>query len=850
MIRRTPRQILLAVSIAVLLPATILAQPGKSPTKSRKASVDLLAAVDAVTPGEPLELGVRFKIQDHWHIYWHNSGESGMPPRLKWTLPDGFRAGKVRFPVPKKHSDAGGFITTNVLEGEPVLLITFDTPGTISDSEVTIAAKIPYLVCDATCLREEATVSVTLPVRASGAKPANVDVFKTARAKFPKPSSKYLTVKTSVAKGALEPGKTFELDVTVAVRKGYHIQSNKPTNKTLFGCNLFMERIPDAYWDETIYPKPQVRKDKVFGTLSEYAGTFNIRVKGEIDSEATGPYPIDGVFVFQACDEHGHCFPPESIALASPRGSTSANQQPNAVAKTDAPNIENPNPTERQHSQPHHGSLTPDHNEPAAAAVQDSAPPAPDVPSPEKEAYNGVASSFLGLLGLAFLGGLILNVMPCVLPVISIKILGFVQQAGESRGRVFRLGLAFASGMVLSFWALAGVIIAIKAGGNQMGWGFQFQSPRFVIGMVALMFVFGLSLLGVFTITLPGGTVTKLAAAEEREGYLGAFMKGVLGTILATPCTAPFLGPALGVAFQSSSSELFLIFTAVGFGMSSPFVLLTAFPAWLKFLPRPGVWMETFKQVMGFLLLGTVLWLMNTLGTQIGASGVLWTGGFLLCLGMACWLLGQQTPSTPVGKRLAVWAAALGLSVFGWWGSFERDLTIEDHVATVRAAQTCPCEDDIPKIPRTAWDHNIPWQHWSKGWPESLAAQGYTVYVDYTATWCATCLANKKATLESEAVRQEMRDQCVIPVKADFTLQDPDILSDLMKYKRSGVPLNVIYPAGRPDEPIIMPEQLVGRSELVLDRLAEAGPSFTCSNTTTSAPNNAALTRATTAGSE
>lgn len=808
----------------LLLPAPLFAQSGAGAPGGRRARVDLLSSAEAVSPGEPLELGVRFKIADHWHIYWHNSGDSGMPPQLSWTLPDGFRVGEPTFPVPKRYSDAGGFITTNVLAGEPVLLVTLDTPADIADKEVTIAGKVQYLVCHETCLREEETVSLTLAVRSGDVARVNEDVFKAARAKLPKPSSKYVTLKASVTEGSLEPGKTFQLGVAVNVRKGFHIQSNKPTNEALFGCDLFVKKIPDVYWEETTFPTPKIRKDQAFGTLSEFAGVFTINVTGEVDGEATGPYPIGGVFVFQACDDKGHCFPPEAVDFAVPDSSARAD----VVGSVDAPTSDTSPPVE---TAPVAANTTP--GEPAVDTAVKTGTVAPTTDS---AAFNGVASTFLGLLGLAFLGGLILNVMPCVLPVISIKILGFVQQAGESRGRVFRLGLAFAAGMVISFWVLAGVIIALKTTGSKLGWGFQFQSPRFVIGMVALMFVFGLSLLGVFSITLPGATVTKLAAAEEREGYLGAFMKGVLGTVLATPCTAPFLGPALGVAFQSSHTELFLIFTAVGFGMSSPFVLLTAFPAWLKFIPRPGAWMESFKQVMGFLLLGTVLWLMNTLGAQIGVSGIVWTGSFLLCLGVACWILGQQTPSTPVGKRLLAWAAALGLTVFGWWGSFERDVTIEEHMAAVLASRVCPCDVDVPDIPRTAWDKKIPWQNWSKGRPEALAAQGYTVYVDYTATWCATCLANKKATLETEAVRLEMRDQCVIPVKADFTLEDPDILNDLTKFHRSGVPLNVIYPAGRPDEPIIMPEQLVGRGALVLDRLAEAGPSFSCSSVTTALP--------------
>jgi len=247
--------------------------------------------------------------------------------------------------------------------------------------------------------------------------------------------------------------------------------------------------------------------------------------------------------------------------------------------------------------------------------------------------------------------------------------------------------------------------------------------------------------------------------------------------------------------------------------------------------------MEQFKHLMGFLLMGTVVWLMFTLGAQIGVGGLAWTGSFLVFLGLSCWILGLQTPLTPVPRRLLAWAAALVLAVGGWWFSFERDFGLQHMVDEVRLAKVCPCAEDIPQLAAESWDQKIPWQHWPKGRPEFLAANGYTVYVDYTAVWCATCQANKAATLESRLVREQMRDQCVIPLKADFTLEDPDILADLHKFGRSGVPLNVIFPAGKPDDPIVMPEQLVGRAALVMDKLAEAGPTMDCTRMTSGTAN-------------
>lgn len=770
--------------------------------KTPKARVELIPAADSLAAGVPVDVAIRFTIDEKWHIYWQNSGDSGQPPRVEWSLPDGFVASDIQFPVPKRYVEAGG-IATNILEGTPALLLTLTVPASLPATKAKLAAKVKYLVCEKICLQESADVAVELPVRASAGdvKPANEAVFETARKKLPKNSSEYVTVTASADPMELKPGVKFEFTAHVTVRGGFHVQSNKPTLPTLVATDLFVRRVPGVFFDPLVFPEPSLR-DTPAGKLSEYSGAFSIHVKGEVDPDAKGPFSLGGVLVFQACDKEGKCFPPEAIEFTHVPVWKGAFAVPSsdALAATSSP-----------------GS--------GADSSVSSQEPIAD----PGDVDTGLPPTLLATLVFAFLGGLILNVMPCVLPVISIKVLSFVQQARESRRRVVALGLTFSLGMLLSFWAMALVIIGLKEAGDQLGWGFQFQSPRFVIVMMGIMFVFGLSLLGVFMISLPGAAVSSLSAAEEREGLLGAFLKGVLGTILATPCTAPYLGPALGVAFRSTHGELFAIFTAVGLGMASPFIILSLMPGWLKFMPRPGMWMEHFKQVMGFLLMGTVVWMMFTLGEQIGVDGLTWTGGYLVALAFACWLLGRQTALTPVGRRLGLWSMSLAVIAGGWWFCFESRVTVEDHVKAVLAARECPCETEVPQIECNQWASSIPWQTWSRGRPEHLARLGYTVYVDYTATWCVTCLANKKATLESGEVRQFMRDHCVIPMKADFTLEDPNILADLQRFGRSGVPLNVIFPAGDPENPIVMPEQLVGRTGLVIDRLTDAGTSKDCS---------------------
>ncbi len=776
-------------------------------TVPTKAKLQLMADVDSVTPGQTFQVGLEFDIDDKWHIYWKNGGDAGIPPKVTWDLPPGFTISQLQFPTPRQYVDKTGLVSI-IHEGRVMLLAQVKPPATLSDSTVTLKAHVKYLLCAEVCLRLKADVKFTLPVAKAGSdpKPANVESFARARNALPLTESKYVSVRANTSVSQFRVDTTFDLLLDVAIAKGHHIQSNTPLNKAFVKCEVFMEPAGEIFFDPPTYPKPKIHTLPTLGKISEYEGNFQIRIPGEV-YEAPTSYPVRfaGIFKYQACTAKGRCYPPEALAFSVDVGTQSDNKVGTAITPTKP------------------GDLPPRSTTPTKVVGSSDLP-----------------KTFLGLLAFAFLGGLILNIMPCVLPVISIKILSFVQQAKESPRRVVGLGLSFAAGMVMSFWALAVLIIALKAAGNELGWGFQFQSPRFVLVMIAVIFAFGLSLLGVFEITLPGAATTKLSAAQEREGFAGAFMKGVLGTVLATPCTAPFLGPALGVAFRSTNMELFAIFTAIGFGMASPFIILSAFPSWLRFMPKPGAWMEHFKQAMGFMLLGTVVWLMFTLGDQVGAPGLVWTAMFLIFLAIACWILGRQTPMTPVGRRLVAWAFAVGFAVGGWWLSFEggwnKKTTVEVFVQNVRDACDGVCANGPPSIPRSAWDDGIPWQRWNKGWPQQLAAQGYTVYVDYTATWCATCLANKKATLETKRVRQMMRDNCVIPIKADFTLENPDILTDLNSFDRSGVPLNVIYPANQPDQPIVMPEQLVGRATLVVDRLSEAGPSESCIHTALATP--------------
>ena len=420
-----------------------------------------------------------------------------------------------------------------------------------------------------------------------------------------------------------------------------------------------------------------------------------------------------------------------------------------------------------------------------------------------------------------FLGGLILNIMPCVLPVISIKILSFVQQADEEPKRVFQLGLVFSAGIILSFWVLAiGILGLQQATETTRGWGAFFQVPAFVLSMIVVMFVFSLSLFGVFEVVLPGTASSKLAGAADREGFNGAFMKGVLATLLATPCTAPLLAPAIAYALAQPFIVVFAVFTSVGLGMASPYILLTARPAWMKHMPKPGNWMVTFKQFMGFLLIGTVVWLLWVVGGLLGESGVVWTVAFLAFLAMAAWIYGKSQFSPNSGRKALAYVLALAIAAGGGWFAMGR-YTPEEPIRVAAPTNADEVEALVDSIDWSG-DH-VPWIAFSKGLPEQLAAAGHTVYVDYTAKWCLTCQANKKLVFSSDEVLKKMQALGVVPIKADYTRYDEDIAADLKRFGRDAVPLNIIVPADKPQQPIELPVVLT--PGLVLERLEQAGPS-------------------------
>ena len=394
--------------------------------------------------------------------------------------------------------------------------------------------------------------------------------------------------------------------------------------------------------------------------------------------------------------------------------------------------------------------------------------------------------SLLPMLGFAFVGGLILNIMPCVLPVLALKILGFVRQAGNNPGQVRHLGLMYGAGVLTSFLILAGVALAVQAAGGVAGWSTAFQNPQFRVIMCVLLVLVALNLFGVFEVNLGGGALGAAGDLSTKEGASGAFFNGVLAAVLATPCTAPFLATAVTFAFTQPPPVLLAIFLTVGLGLATPFVVLCWQPAWLKLLPKPGAWMLRFKVAMGFPMLGTAIWIFWFTANRLGQSGVLWLGLFLVILAAAAWVWGEFAQRSD--HRGAAVGIALALLAAGYFGILEGELDW--------------------RTPQSKKKPKLDWQIWSASAVSQARMEGHPVLVDFTADNCANCKFNKATSIEIGSTIAKIEDHKITTLAGDFTDADPAIAAELQKHGRRGVPLVLVYSRDPSKPPRALPTVL------------------------------------------
>jgi len=553
------------------------------------------------------------------------------------------------------------------------------------------------------------------------------------------------------------PGEVARLVAVVDVQDGWHLQAHRPTFDYLIPTVLRVE-LP-AGWPEAEveYPAP-IRYRFAFAEeeLDVYEGRVRIFAELAVPAGADpGEIAIAATLRYQACDDR-QCLPPVERR---------AETKLRVGASGEAANAE----------------LFAQEAAPATAAAA--------VPRP-------AGRSLVAILLFGLLGGLILNAMPCVLPVLSLKVFGLVRAAGLGRREVTSGALATAAGILVSFWALAGAAIAAKAAGSAVGWGVQFQRPGFVAFLAVVILLFTLNLWGLFEIQLPG----RLAAAAgggAREGLGGHFASGLFATLMATPCSAPFLGTAVGFALAREAFEVLAVFTAIGVGMALPYLLLAVAPGAARWLPKPGVWMETLKGVMGFLLAGAMIWLLYVLGNQIAPERLALVEGVLLAVGLATWLASRSPLGSMPRRSWGALALVAGLGAIA-----------------LAAGGSAPA-----RAGTVAGDSGgIAWRPWDPAEAERLAAAGTPVFLDITADWCVTCKVNERLILETPEVRAALAAHGVVAMKGDWTHRDDAIGEFLASHGRYGIPFYMLYRPGR--EPNVLPELIT--KDLVISALADA----------------------------
>jgi suppressor for copper-sensitivity B len=556
-------------------------------------------------------------------------------------------------------------------------------------------------------------------------------------------------VKLKLAPASLTAGAEGRIVAQVEVAEHWHTNSNTPTLDFLIPTELALELPPGASGLKVEYPQHKMLKfPYTEEPIAVYDGRFEVVGKFQLAPDAKpGKATVKAVLAYQACDDK-QCLPPSEVEATLEVEVKAAG---GAAAPSDA------------------GTPAP------PPAAEPAAPIAAPAAEQVQVAAPAAASSTLPLwriLLFAVVGGLILNLMPCVLPVLSLKIFGLVKSAGQGRSHLVAGALATTFGVLFSFWILAAAAVGAAAAGAAVGWGVQFQQPGFVAFLAVVVVLFSLNMWGLFEIPLPQ-SLARMGSSGPRKGLGGHFFSGLFATLMATPCSAPFLGTAIGFALGQPAPMVFLVFTAVGLGLALPYLVLAAFPRAAALLPKPGDWMITFRNLMGFLLAAAAVWLFYVLSGQIRAEWVAYVQLALLGLALAAFLLSQAAHGSP---RRALAAAAMVAAAA---------LTVG---LAVKAPAKAAAGADQGK--------HLAWVAFDEQEAKNLASQGRPVFVDFTADWCLTCKANERLVIDTPEVAAAFDRHQVVAMKGDWTSRDDRITDFLKRYGRSAVPFYVLFRPG------------------------------------------------------
>lgn len=757
----------LAAGLLALLLGGATAPATAQPVRTEHVTAELVARDAGVAPGQSVTVGLRLQHIPHWHTYWRNPGDSGLPTTLTWALPPGAKAGDIQWPAPKRLPI--GPLVNYGYEGDLLLPLRITAPADAQPgSTLQLQAEANWLVCNDVCIPENATLKLALPVVAAGSAAAPGPLtarFDAAAVDTPVP---------------LAGGWRAQIE-----RTGRDLQVRLIRPQTATAADAMPPVQVFAYAEQVLEPARHAawRTDEGYAVqlaISPHAPSVPTELSAiavaQVAPGTPPPWGGNGRSVEFSAKLT------EVAALALPAGAVRLDDPLSGGAST-APGKAG-------------GGLDILGRSAAGAGA-----------SPAAAVDAGASLGLWAALALALVGGMVLNLMPCVFPVLSIKLLGLAQQ-GDQPAKLRAHALAYSAGVVLSFLALAGLLLALRAAGSAVGWGFQLQEPGVVFVLALLFFALGLNLMGMFEL----GTLLpqRLAGWRAQHPAADAFGSGVLAVLAASPCTAPFMGAALGFAVTQSAPLALAVFGALGLGMAVPYAALVLLPGWRHRLPRPGPWMLRLKQALAFPMFATVVWLIWVLGLQAGIDGA--AQALLALLGLAAlfWLLGllrQPTAGARVGSLAGICAMA-ALLVWTWPSTTTAtaDAGNMPHLDASGGAAAAGA----------AASAGITWAPYSDAAVNAELAQGRTVFVDFTAAWCVSCQVNKRLVLNRPEVLAEFDRAHVVRMRADWTRRDAEITAALARLGRNGVP---VYALLRPGQaPVLLPEILT--TGIVRDALA------------------------------
>ncbi|HTX75088.1 MAG TPA: protein-disulfide reductase DsbD domain-containing protein [Terracidiphilus sp.] len=714
------------VAGAIFLAASLPLLAASSSADVEHLHVQLVVPSSTLTRGAATSAGLYFKLEQGWHVYWKNAGDSGEPPRIRWTLPAGITAGPLEFPPPARLPL--GPLMDFGYENEVLFPFTLTADSSAATGPATLHAHVNWLVCREVCIPGKADLEVTRAVAAGAGTSAPVEPDASLFARLGNQLPQPLPAQDKLGFVATPTG--FRLTV---------FTGQKETQAAFFPAD---QNILDN-------PSPQKLTPTVKGFTLDLKKDANLT---QPPADLRGVLELSGGRAYDIAAKAGPPAPP--------------NLETGGVIRVPSPET------------------------PHAAA------PSFGVGRTEELALPASQTSLGKIVLLAFLGGVILNLMPCVFPVLFLKGLALVNSGSEERHKLRSHGLVYTLGILVSLWVLVAVLLGLRSAGARLGWGFQFQSPVFLFLMAGLLFFFGLSLAGQFefglTLTSAGGSLA------QKQGYAGSFFTGVLAVIVATPCTAPFMGAAIGYALAASAVVTFAIFTALAIGLAAPYLALTLQPAWTRILPRPGAWMEILRQAVSVPIFGTVIWMAWVIAQTYGATMLAaLLVGFLL-LAIAGWFLGRW-PAKGLATTMAglIVVAVVVLSAYS------------GRYLAIPAPQTLKFEVSMtPEQMEQRENRSVGhWGLWSTNEVATAEAYGHPVFVDFTAKWCLSCQVNERIALTRPEVMKAFEDAHVVLLKADWTQQDPAIAQALQSLGRSGVPAYALYPPGQ-GSPTLLPEAL------------------------------------------